>query len=85
MIKAEKIAIYRRFKGDIDGLARSGEKADVGDEEWWLIDELLSGLHIIASGMASPEFIERVEQKLLKHVSDEQARKELRRLSKKEI
>jgi hypothetical protein len=84
MITTEKIEIYKRFRGDDDGLSRSGcTFPEFKDNEWYLIGELLSALHINRIGMAAPTFAQATEQKLLMHVADERAREELRKLSER--
>lgn len=83
MITIEKIETYKRFHGDIDGFSRAVAGSAFSDEEWLLIGELLSGLHIVRIGMGSPTFVHSIEQKLLMHVADEHSREELRKLSER--
>ena len=85
MITLEKIETYKRFGGDTDGFSRSRETAEIEDEEWWLIGELLSALHLVEAGKASAEFAQSTEEKLHKSVADENSREELRKLSKAQI
>jgi hypothetical protein len=79
-----KIDTYKRFRGDDDGLSRSSRTyPEFEENEWYLIGELLSALHIIRIGMASSTFARATEQKLLMHVADERSSKELRKLSER--
>ena len=51
-ITHEHLAIYRRFRGDIDGFARGGtahEKQIMSDPVWTCLSELLQRLAIEAS------------------------------------
>lgn len=83
MITIEKVQMYKRFRGDLDGFARSREPGSkMGDEDWYLIAEFLSALHIVGAGLASDKFAEALEQKLSQQVEDERARNELQKLSK---
>ena len=85
MLTLEKLKIYRRFGGDIDGWARAsspGETSGMTDEDWSLIDELRQGMSIVSSGQASEDFAKSVERRLLASAADEWVRQELRELVK---
>jgi len=63
MLTREKLRVYNRFGGDIDGWARAPKTDDTSgmtDDDWRLICELLQALHIVRSGQASPEFTRSV-------------------------
>jgi len=84
MLTLEKLEIYRRFAGDIDGWARHSrphESSGMTDADWYLIDALRTALHIVASGSAPPRFAAAVERKLRLYVADERTRKVLRKLA----
>lgn len=53
-----QLATYEAFGGDIDGWTRSAlrESDPATGEHWGLIDELLMGLTIEASGLATETF-----------------------------
>ncbi len=85
MLTPEKLKIYRRFGGDVDGWARShgrGDTSGMTDDDWYLIDELRQGLSIVSSGQASEDFARSVEHRLLESAPDERVRQELRELAK---
>jgi hypothetical protein len=66
MITLEKLRVYQEFDGDIDGWARAskGRAAPcMSDADWYLINELLTGLTIIETGLASSSFVREVEAK----------------------
>ena len=74
MITKEKIRIYNRYNGDIDDWARQGsrkEHASISDQEWYLIDELIQGLHLIKNGLASSVFLENIDLKLKAHCDED--------------
>lgn len=84
MISQEKLRIYERFKGDIDGFSRgskASERDAITDADWRLIDELLQSLTIVRSGSASGEFEAQVRKRLVDAAQDENVREQLFRLS----
>jgi hypothetical protein len=84
MLTVDKVAIYRRFKGDSDGFYRSGgtDGAGIDHDDWLLIDDLRVGLHAVHRGLASADFAQSVEQRLLTITADERTRQLLRELAK---
>ena len=85
MLALDKLRIYRRFGGDIDGWARThgrGDTSGMTDDDWSLIDELRQGLRIVSSGQASAEFASSVERRLLASTADDRTREQLRELAK---
>ena len=72
MITLQKLEIYEKFEGDVDGLQRSGtdEEQRIFDHtDWNLIEDLLRRIYLINSHLASKDFeqgtkssIERVVQ-----------------------
>jgi hypothetical protein len=59
MITAEKLKIYKHFRGDRDAWARRGVfgyRDQMTDRDWTAIDELLQSLKIIQDGQATSEF-----------------------------
>ncbi|MFC5049053.1 hypothetical protein ACFPK9_15850 [Rubritalea spongiae] len=58
MITVEKIKIYQRFRGDIDGFARAGAPDPITDDDWRWIDNILSRLHMIHNVSVSKDFKE---------------------------
>lgn len=67
MITLAKINIFKRYRGEIDNWARSGtkkEKIIMNDEDWYKINDFIQDLRIINNGLASQEFIKKIEVKL---------------------
>jgi len=59
VITAEKLRIHQRYKGDIDGWARTGdplEKRAMTDQDWTDIDELLQRLALVKSVPVAESF-----------------------------
>ena len=54
MLTLDKLKMYRRFDGDIDGYSRSrvDDQSGITDEEWHAIDELRQALFLVQSGQA---------------------------------
>ena len=85
MISGEKLRIYDKFNGDVDGFSRGGsqiEKSSISDQDWRLIDELIQSLTMVKQGLVSRDFEARVRERLSEVVQDEHTREYLYRLSK---
>lgn len=83
MITREKLVIYEKFSGDIDGFSRGSslsERKLITDLDWHLIDELVRGLSIVQAKLATVDFEESVRKRMLGEVQDELARAYLLRL-----
>lgn len=68
MITEDKIKVYKRYDGDIDGWARSGskkEKSIMSDEDWYVINGLIQDLSMVKNGLASSGFNENLNVKLI--------------------
>jgi len=85
MIAQDKLRIYEKFGGDIDGFARGskvGERGSIADRDWRLIDEILQSLLIVQSGLANAAFEAQVRARALDAAEDEQVFERLFQLSK---
>lgn len=83
MLTLDKLRMYRRFDGDIDGYSRSRveDRSVITEEEWRLIDELRQALFLVRSGQAAAEFAASVERRLSSLAADDQTRQALRELA----
>jgi len=85
MITSDKVRIYEKYDGDIDGFARSSKISELDiltDQDWRFIDEILQRLLIIQSGLGSTDFEEQARAMLMEAVHDENVRERLFQLSK---
>lgn len=83
MLTLDKLNVYRRFDGDLDGWARIANGHDasgITDADWHLIEELRQGLALIAAGQASQAFMASFESRLRDATADEATRQALRAL-----
>ena len=67
MITKDKLKIYKRYNGDIDGWARSGskqEKTSIDDSDWYMIDQFIQDLKLIKKGLAAETYATDVYKKL---------------------
>lgn len=67
MITINKIKIYKRFNGEIDGWARIGteeEKLAMNDNDWFLIDKFIQDINLVKSGLASDSFTNLLNEDL---------------------
>jgi hypothetical protein len=74
MITDEKLTIYQRYGGDIDGWVRSAvplEKALMTYEDWAAIAELLQRLAIVKSGRAAATYEAETNRRIAAKVTDE--------------
>ncbi|WP_139924828.1 hypothetical protein [Hymenobacter sp. DG01] len=58
MVTLEKLAIYRKYNGDIDSWVRCNIKSDTNimdDADWYLISRLLSDLVLVENNLASDD------------------------------
>jgi hypothetical protein len=80
MLTVEKIRVYRKYGGDMDGLARAKKPDDsslITNEEWFLIDSLVQKLFLIKSGKASQAYAERISVEVRQRVENEEVIREL--------
>ena len=67
MLTIEKIKIYNKFGGDIDGFSRGGKTSEENlfdDNDWSLIDEFEQDIKIISDRLVSEEYREKALKKL---------------------
>ena len=84
MLTIDKLKIYEQFGGDIDAWSRTSRDSastEMMDEDWYLIDELLSALFAVRTGVASRSFSQQLDQQLLANTHDEATRDRLRTLA----
>jgi hypothetical protein len=64
MITEAKLKEYIWCRGDIDGYIRSGrvEKNIITDEDWKFIDEMITKIRLIRTGLAAKKFVENHEK-----------------------
>ena len=75
MITLEKLNIYKRYNGDIDGWARVGSEVEqeiMQDEDWYLIEDLIQDLILMNSGKSATSYKEKTKTKLEEMCENEQ-------------
>ena len=80
MITDEKLTIYQRYGGDVDGWVRAAvplEKALMTDEDWTVIGELLQRVAIVKSGRAAATYQAETNRMIAAKVTDERVLKRL--------
>lgn len=73
MISLEKIAIFKKYNGDLDGrtrMADAQEKALVSDDDWRQIERMIQDLYLVETGLASQNYRAKVDAKLAEACSD---------------
>ena len=81
MLTLKQLETYEACGGDADGWTRRGGSPGMHYEHWLLIDELLQGLHLIRSGLASQRYADRIRGALLAVTDDEAVRHKLAQMS----
>ena len=81
MLTLQHLETWEACGGDADGWTRRGGSPDMDYEHWLLIDELLQGLHLIRSGLASQRYADRIRGTLLAVTDDEAVRHKLAQMS----
>jgi hypothetical protein len=87
MITQEKIKIFRRYEGDIDGWARSGsdrERMLMSENDWHSLNELLQDLILVKRGLTSSEFVNALNHKLTTSCDSDKTIDELKKLADKD-
>jgi hypothetical protein len=80
MITDEKLTVYRRFGGDIDGWVRVAtphERALMTDEDWADISEILLRLALVKSGQAADVYAAETKRIISAKVENEGVAKRL--------
>jgi hypothetical protein len=74
----EKLAIYRKYRGDVDMWARAGTKSEKNamvDADWAELSAILQQLQLVEKGLASAEFAAAAHQKLSDATPDDSLRR----------
>lgn len=67
MITTEKIAIFKKYAGDIDGWARMApaeEKAAISDADWYEINGLIQDYALVKKGLASVRYVDKLDLRI---------------------
>ncbi len=84
MITLEKLRIYQRYGGDIDGIARVGsarEKQIISDSDWRDIDMVLQDFAFKKKGIIGESYRVEMEQRLKDLIPDPSVAAELERMA----
>jgi hypothetical protein len=83
MITSEKLAIYRKYSGDIDGWARMAVQQDraITGAEWTAITNLLQELSAYKRGLASERYGKQVRDKVKELAADDEVARQLLELA----
>lgn len=75
MITQDKIKIYKRYNGDIDGWSRNGSKKEkfvMTDDDWYIIDGLIQDFTLVKNGLTSLTFNNDLNNKLKENCDNEE-------------
>jgi hypothetical protein len=85
VITAEKLRIYQRYNGDIDGFSRgriTTESSAITDDDWLGIDILLQRLRLEQSVLCAENFRAETQRLLSEQVADAETTAQLKQLAK---
>jgi len=71
----DKINIYKRLNGDVDGWARIGtkeEKSIMNDNDWFLIESFIQDINLVNKGLASDSFKDSINERLNENCDSEE-------------
>ena len=83
MITPEKLRIYKRYGGDIDGIARVGsakEKQVISDSDWQDIDMVLQDFAFKKKGIIGETYRIDMERRFKELIPDAEVAAELERM-----
>jgi hypothetical protein len=86
MITIDKIKVYNRFNGDVDGWARIGtkeEKSVINDVDWFQIEEFIQEIQLIKKRLASNIFMNSINERLKKHCDSDETIQAIKELAEK--
>jgi hypothetical protein len=75
-ITEEKLRIFRRYGGDVDGWVKVGDRDEhriMSDQDWWDIEELRHRLWLQQHEPVAAEFVGRTKQLIQERIYDERA------------
>lgn len=73
MIDLEKISIFCKYHGDLDGKTRmtsDREKALISDDDWHQIERMIQDLYLVEAGLASRNYRAKLDAALAESCSD---------------
>ena len=74
MLTAEKVEIFKRYKGYYDGyhIQNNGKEKVISDDEWILLNKLMQDIYLIRSGKASKSFENTVVEQVTNNCDTEE-------------
>jgi hypothetical protein len=79
MITKEKLDIYKRYQGDLDGWVRTSNPNErtITEADWSEIDLLIHQLTVLKNGLVSDEYAARIKEALKSKTEDDMVAKDL--------
>lgn len=85
MISVEKISIFKKYLGDLDGKTLIGsvrEQTLVNDDDWHQIQRMIQGLYLVEAGLATRNYRAKLDAELAESCSDAAAVDALKALAR---
>lgn len=83
MITENKIKLYNKYSGNIDGWARNNSKKELAimsDDDWFLIDGFIQDLTLVKNGLVSLEFNNSLNDRLKENCDTEETINKIKRI-----
>lgn len=83
MITIDKINVYKRFNGDVDGWARirtDKENSIMNDNDWFLIDSLIQDITLVNKCLASDSVMKSINERLKDYCDTDETIQAIREL-----
>lgn len=83
MITENKIKLYNKYSGDIDGWARNNSKKELSimsDDDWFLIDGFIQDLTLVKNGFTSIEFSNSLNNRLKENCDTEETINKIKKI-----
>ena len=83
MINKEKMAVYQKYAGDMDGWARMAsvaEKALISDADWYEINSFIQDYSLVKKGLASQRYADKLDARIEEATGSSEDRQALKAL-----
>ena len=67
LINIEKLEVFQKYTGDIDGWARMAsvaEKAVISNSDWYEIDSFIQDYSLVKKGLASQRYADKLDARI---------------------
>lgn len=84
MITVNKVNIYIKYRGDIDGWSRNNSKKELSiikDDDWYLMNSLIQDIKLLNKKLTSQEYSDKLQENLKLNCENDETINRLRKLA----